>query len=171
MEFVRCISKSSWLSSGRRSCDVTRTSFVTKIWLQDATTVGQKIGMEAHMMAKSISRLEKIRGCGYQNVKSKLVVATLLCLKVLQRRRMAIRTTLGICQLGFRQVWVCECRDTYIDPRENRPVIASNCLRLRSDRKNSVKGTRKMAMSRIMFVEANARIKFFASRAVRKPKP
>src|SRR5687768_5708284 len=61
-------SKLSRLSLARRSWCVTRTSFVTKIWLQDAITVGQKIGMEAHIIAKSTSRQEMIRTSGYHQV-------------------------------------------------------------------------------------------------------
>lgn len=66
----------------------------------------------------------------------------------------------------------CVCsRGAYIDPSVNKPVIASNCLRFRFGRKNSVRGIKNIAMSKIMFVEANARIKSFDSVAVRNPKP
>ena len=146
---------------------------MTKMWLQEATTAGQKMGMEAHMMAKSISRHEKMSVCGYQKVKSKLLIALLLCLKVLQRRRMAIKTTLTLV-LAVIQTDVCVCvcsRGAYIDPSENKPVMASNCLRFRSGRKNSVRGMKNIAMSKIMFVDANARTKLFDSTAVRNPKP
>ena len=67
-------SKLSRLSSGRRSWCVTRTSLVTKIWVQEAMTVGQNMGMDAHIIAKSISRQEMMRTSGYHHVKSKLWV-------------------------------------------------------------------------------------------------
>jgi hypothetical protein len=56
---------------------------------------------------------------------------------------------------------------TYIEPRENSPVIASSCFRLMSLLKYSVRGTRNIARSNIMFVAANARIVYFASFIVR----
>jgi hypothetical protein len=56
---------------------------------------------------------------------------------------------------------------TYIEPRENSPVIAMTCFRLRSCLKYSVSGTRKIAMSNNMFVAANPSTKYFASLTVR----
>jgi len=56
-------------------------------------TVGQKMGMDAHMMAKFTSRHEKMRTSGHHQVKSYIVVV-LLYFRPDQRRRMAIITTL-----------------------------------------------------------------------------
>jgi hypothetical protein len=76
----------------RRSC-VTITSFVTKISVHAATTEGQKMGIEAHIIAKSHSRHEKMRTSGNHHVKSNMV-GVLLYLSPLAKRRTAIRITL-----------------------------------------------------------------------------
>ena len=69
------------------------TSSVIKISDHAATTEGQKIGIEAHMIAKSHSRHEKIRTSGYHHVKSNMV-SVLLYLSPLAKRRIAIKITL-----------------------------------------------------------------------------
>jgi hypothetical protein len=76
----------------RRSC-LTMTSSVTKISVHAATTEGQKIGIEAHMIAKSHSRHPKRSTSGNHHVKSNMV-GVLLYLSPLAKRRTAIRITL-----------------------------------------------------------------------------
>jgi hypothetical protein len=51
------------------------------------------MGMEAHMIAKSTSRQEKMRTSGIHHVKSN-IAGVLLYFRPLHRRRMAIRMTL-----------------------------------------------------------------------------
>jgi hypothetical protein len=80
--------------SDRRSL-TTVTSFVTNISVQAAITEGQKMGMEAHMMAKSTSRQEKMRTSGIHHVKS-YIVGVLSYFRPLHKRRIAIKMTLYV---------------------------------------------------------------------------
>ena len=70
------------------------TSCVTNISVHFAITLGQKMGMQAHMTAKSTSRQEKIKTSGIHHVKS-YIVGVLLYFKPLHSRRMAIKMTLS----------------------------------------------------------------------------
>ena len=114
---------------------------------QLVTTVGQKMGIDAHRMAKSTSRHEMMRTSGYHQVKSKPSMSSALCLNVLQRRRMAISTT--------------------SEPMANSPVIASICFLLNPGLKYSVSGIKKITMSKNMFMPAKTIKVIFASFIVR----
>jgi hypothetical protein len=69
------------------------TSLVTKMSDHAAITEGQKMGIEAHIIAKSTSRHEKRRTCGIHHVKSSSV-DVLLFLRPTTKRRIAISITL-----------------------------------------------------------------------------
>jgi hypothetical protein len=139
------------------------TSCVTKISVHAAITLGQKMGIDAHMIAKSTSRFEKMRTSGIHHVKS-YIMTVLLYFRPLHRRRIAIKMTLyTVRQTSCKQNPV---RITYTEPRAKRPVIARICFLLRPGLKYSVSGMRKMATSKIMFDPENANNVFLASSKV-----
>lgn len=115
--------------------------------LKLATTVGQKIGIDAQMIAKSTSKQEKIRVSGYHHVKSQPCKGSPLCLKVLHRRRTAISTT--------------------SEPMENNPVMAKISFFLSPGLMNSLSGIKKITMSKNILVAAKEKRVALVSSKVR----
>jgi hypothetical protein len=140
----------------------TVTSRVTDISVHAAITVGQNMGIEAQMMAKSTSRQENVRTSGIHHVKS-YIVRVLLYFTPLHRRRIAIKMTLyTVSQVSH----MLDLSNTHIEPIAKRPVMARSCFLFNPGLKYSVSGMRKIARSKIMFDPENANIVFFASSTV-----
>lgn len=77
---------------------------MTKIWPRVATTDGQNIGIEADIIAKSISRHDMIRIWGYHQGKLVVCSRVVLCFKKPHMRRIAIRMTLQKSTVFFEMI-------------------------------------------------------------------
>jgi hypothetical protein len=128
---------------------------------------GQKIGMEAQMMAKSISSEARIIVRGYHHVKSSEAVSLPLWRTAVQSRRMDIRRTLQTVSRVEHLIGGV----AYIEPSEKSVISARTCLGPVAGLKYSVIGRKNIIVSNIMLVAAKATNAARYPSMVAKPMP
>ena len=128
---------------------------------------GQKIGIDAHIMARSISRQDRMMLIGVHQVKSGYGERPALWSTIECKRHTDIMTTLSMLVFLFP----AESFRTYTAPNVNTPPIASTFLTCKCGVRNRIRGVAKTAKSKNMFVDEWAwNMAMKLSRSL-KPKP